>query len=158
MRLEEHTVVFGLSGGIACYKACEAVRLLAGRNARVQAVMTAGAQQFVGEDAIDHTPRDEKVEIVLGEAFDVVAERRQLSLRQPSRCVIESDWQTVLRNHKDVAVTVEVVEQASMEWGVSESSHPLEQRSATSFAFRVPVPAGGTSQLSYRYRQRNCRE
>jgi phosphopantothenoylcysteine decarboxylase/phosphopantothenate--cysteine ligase len=47
MRLEERTVVFGLSGGIACYKACEAVRLLVGRNARVQVVMTAGAQQFV---------------------------------------------------------------------------------------------------------------
>ena len=47
MRLEERTVVFALSGGIACYKACEAVRLLVGRNARVQVVMTAGAQQFV---------------------------------------------------------------------------------------------------------------
>jgi phosphopantothenoylcysteine decarboxylase/phosphopantothenate--cysteine ligase len=47
MRLEERTVVFGLSGGIACYKACEAVRLLVGRNARVRVVMTAGAQQFV---------------------------------------------------------------------------------------------------------------
>jgi len=47
MRLEEHTVVFALSGGIACYKACETVRLLVGRNARVQVVMTAGAQQFV---------------------------------------------------------------------------------------------------------------
>ena len=47
MRLEERTVVFGLTGGIACYKACEAVRLLAGRSIRVQAVMTAGAQQFV---------------------------------------------------------------------------------------------------------------
>jgi len=47
MRLEERTVVFALSGGIACYKACEAVRLLVGRDARVQVVMTAGAQQFV---------------------------------------------------------------------------------------------------------------
>ena len=47
MRLEERTVVFGLSGGIACYKACEAVRLLVGRNAQVRVVMTAAAQQFV---------------------------------------------------------------------------------------------------------------
>jgi len=47
MRLEERTVVFALSGGIACYKACEAVRLLVGRGARVRVVMTAGAQQFV---------------------------------------------------------------------------------------------------------------
>ena len=59
MRLEERTVVFALSGGIACYKACEAVRLLVGRNARVQVVMTAGAQQFVTPltlQALSRTP------------------------------------------------------------------------------------------------------
>jgi len=45
--LDGKTVVVGLSGGIACYKACEVVRLLVGASARVRVVMTAGAQQFV---------------------------------------------------------------------------------------------------------------
>src|SRR6266852_2573461 len=47
MRLDGRTVVVGLTGGIACYKACEVVRLLAGAGARVPVIMTAGAQQFV---------------------------------------------------------------------------------------------------------------
>jgi phosphopantothenoylcysteine decarboxylase/phosphopantothenate--cysteine ligase len=47
MRLDGRTVVVGLSGGIACYKACEVVRLLTGAGAGVRVVMTAGAQQFV---------------------------------------------------------------------------------------------------------------
>src|SRR6266702_4216870 len=47
MRLDGRTVVVGLSGGIACYKACEVVRLLVGAGARVPVIMTAGAQQFV---------------------------------------------------------------------------------------------------------------
>src|SRR5262245_65885743 len=47
MRLEERTVLVGLSGGIACYKACDVVRLLMTRGARVRVVMTAGAREFV---------------------------------------------------------------------------------------------------------------
>ncbi len=47
MRLEGRTVVVGLTGGIACYKACEVVRLLVGAGARAPVIMSAGAQQFV---------------------------------------------------------------------------------------------------------------
>src|SRR5438132_1874679 len=47
MRLDGRTVVVGLSGGIACYKACAAVRVLARAGARVPVVMTAGAREFV---------------------------------------------------------------------------------------------------------------
>jgi hypothetical protein len=116
----------------------------------------AGAQQFVGEDSIEHTPRDEKLEIELGRAFDVIAERRLLSQRQLERCVRDSELETELRNHKDVAVTVEVVEPGLGEWSVRDSSHPVELRDANTFAFQVPVPARGTSQLRYHVRQRTC--
>lgn len=115
-----------------------------------------GAQQMVGEDSIEHTPRDERLEIELGKAFDVVAERRWLSQRQIERCVTDDEWLTELRNHKDAAVTVEVVEQARGEWSVREATHPAEPRDATTFAFVVPVPARGTSQLRYHVRQRTC--
>lgn len=117
---------------------------------------SAGAQQMVGEDSIEHTPRDERLEIELGKAFDVVAERRWLSQRQIERCVTDNEWLTELRNHKDTAVTVEVVEQARGEWSVRDATHPAEQRDATTFAFSVPVPARGTSQLRYHVRQRTC--
>jgi phosphopantothenoylcysteine decarboxylase/phosphopantothenate--cysteine ligase len=85
MRLGERTVVFGLSGGIACYKACEAVRLLVGRDARVQVVMTAGAQQFVtpltlqalsrnpvATDTFSLTQESEIGHIRLADAADVI--------------------------------------------------------------------------------------
>jgi hypothetical protein len=116
----------------------------------------AGAAQFVGEDAIQHTPRDERLEIDLGEAFDVVAERRRLSQRQPERCVQQSEWRIALRNHKDAAVVVEVVEPAAGDWQVLEATLPAERRSATSFAFRVPVPARGATELGYQLRTRTC--
>ena len=123
---------------------------------RVYQADAAGAQQMVGEDSIEHTPRDERLEIELGQAFDVVAERRWLSQRQLERCVSDAEWLTELRNHKDAAVTVEVVEQAGGEWSVHEATHPVQLRDATTFAFAVPVPARGTSQLRYHVRQRTC--
>jgi hypothetical protein len=123
---------------------------------RVYQADGAGAQQLVGEDSIQHTPRDEQLEIELGRAFDVVAERRWLSQRQIERCVTDNEWLTELRNHKDTAVTVEVVEAAAGEWSVHEATHPAQPRDARSFAFTVPVPARGTAQLRYHVRQRTC--
>ena len=115
-----------------------------------------GAAQFVGEDSIQHTPRDERLEIELGEAFDVVAERRRLNQRQLERCVQQSEWRIALRNHEDRAVVVEVVESASGDWQVLEATHPAEKRNAASFAFHVPVPARGTTELGYQLRTRTC--
>jgi hypothetical protein len=123
---------------------------------RVYRADASGAQQFVGEDAVDHTPRDEKLEIELGEAFDVVAEQRRLSQRQPERCASESEWRTDLRNHKDAAVVVEVVEATLGAGQLVESTHPAQGGDATQFTFRVPVPARGASELRYRLRVRTC--
>jgi len=115
-----------------------------------------GAAQFVGEDSIGHTPRDERLEIELGLAFDVVAERRRLQQRQLERCVQQSEWRIALRNHQDAAVVVEVVEPASGDWQVLASTLPAERRNATSFAFVVPVPAHGATELGYQLRTRTC--
>ncbi len=123
---------------------------------RVYQADAAGAQQFVGEDRSEHTPRDERLELELGRAFDVLAERRWVNQRQLDRCVVDSEWQTELRNHKDTAVTVEVVEQARGDWSVHDASHTVQRRDATSFTFSVAVPARGTSQLRYHVRQRTC--
>jgi hypothetical protein len=116
----------------------------------------AGAQQFVGEDSIDHTPRDERAEIKLGEAFDVLAERRLMQVRQIERCVTQHDWQISLRNHKAAPVTVEVQEPASGDWQVTQSTLPAEKRDASTILFHAPVPAGGTTELRYQLRTRTC--
>jgi hypothetical protein len=123
---------------------------------RVYRADAGGAQQFVGEDSIDHTPRDEDAEITLGAAFDVVAERQLMQVRQLERCVTQHEWRISLRNHKASAVTVEVQEPASGDWQVAQSTLPAEKRDANTILFRAPVPAGGTTELRYQLRTRTC--
>lgn len=123
---------------------------------RVYKADRAGKKQFVGEDAIDHTPRDEKLHIQVGEAFDVVADRKQTEWRSLGSCTSESAWEIELRNHKDEAVTVEVREPASGEFTIVESSHPAKKESSTLFTFDVNVPKRGKTKLTYRARVRWC--
>jgi hypothetical protein len=123
---------------------------------RVYKADTSGAKQFVGEDAIDHTPRDERVRIKAGEAFDVVADRKQMKWSALGDCSSESAWSVELRNHKDEDVRVEVREPAGGDWQIVNSSHRAEKDDATSFHFDVPVPKNGKTQLTYTVRVRWC--
>jgi hypothetical protein len=123
---------------------------------RVYKADSAGAQQFVGEDAIDHTPRDEEVEIKLGEAFDVVADRKQTEWRALGNCTSESAWEIAIRNHKEVSELVEVIEPVSGDWEIVRSSHKAEKEDAQTFIFKVDVPARGETKIAYRVRIRWC--
>ncbi|HVY30486.1 MAG TPA: DUF4139 domain-containing protein [Polyangiaceae bacterium] len=115
-----------------------------------------GALQFVGEDAVDHTPRDEKLSLKVGEAFDVVGDRKQTNWVALGSCSSESSYEIELRNHKDAEVTVEVNEPAGGDWQVLESSTPFVKVDAQSFRFDVEVPARGATKLTYRVRVRYC--
>jgi hypothetical protein len=115
-----------------------------------------GAKQFVGEDALDHTPRDEKVRIKVGEAFDVVADRKQQSWTSLGNCSAESAWQVDLRNHKDEDVRVEVREPAGGDWTIVSSSLPAVKDDARSFHFDVAVPKRGATKVTYKVRVRWC--
>jgi hypothetical protein len=123
---------------------------------RVYKADRSGAQQFVGEDAIDHTPRDEKVELKLGDAFDVVADRKQTDWKALGTCSSESAWQIELRNHKDTAETVHDLEPVNGDWEILQSSQPAMKKDAQTFEFVVPVPARGAVTITYRVRIRWC--
>lgn len=123
---------------------------------RVYKADRAGAQQFIGEDRIDHTPRDEMLRIKMGEAFDVVADRRQMEWRVTGSCESQSLWEIELRNRKDEPVEVDVMEPVGGDWTVLESSHTWERVDARTFRFRVPVPVGATTKVSYRVRVKWC--
>ena len=123
---------------------------------RVYKADSSGAQQFVGEDAIDHTPRDEKIEIKLGEAFDVVADRKQMDWKALGECSSETAWEIELRNHKDTAERVEVHEPAHGDWEIVQSSHPAVKKDAQNLEFDVNVPARGATKITYRVRIRWC--
>ena len=123
---------------------------------RVYKEDSSGAQQFIGEDRIDHTPRDEKVRIKMGDAFDVVGDRRQMSWSALGSCVSESSWEIDLRNHKDEDVEVEVVEPIGGEWTILSSTNQWKKLDAHTFTFDVGIPARGEEKIGYRVRVRWC--
>jgi hypothetical protein len=121
---------------------------------RVYEADSKGRMQFIGEDHIDHTPQDEMLNLHLGDAFDVVAERKQTDFQRIDHHTTEAAFEITLRNHKSEPVTVEVNEPIAGDWTMLESNFKYEKTSATSVRFAVPVPANGSSVLKYRVRVR----
>jgi hypothetical protein len=111
-----------------------------------------GGVQFVGEDHINHTPKDETVRIYVGNAFDVVAERKQTDYKKIASNQAEIEFQVTLRNHKDGPVTVEVREPLGGDWEVLNSNFKWTKLDATTIGFSIPVEKDGTAQLDYRVR------
>jgi hypothetical protein len=112
----------------------------------------AGSPQLIGEDRIDHTPRDEEVRLELGNAFDLAAERRQTDFSRIADNVFESAYEVKLRNHKELPVTVRVIEPLGGDWTMLQNSHPFKKASAFEAEFQVPVAPGQEAILSYRVR------
>lgn len=123
---------------------------------RVYKADKSGSQQFIGEDRIDHTARDEKVRIKMGEAFDVVGDRKQTEWKALGTCSSESAWEIELRNHKDAAQEVEIVEPVGGDWEVTASSSPAVKKDAHTLTFKVKVSARGNLKVTYRVRVRYC--
>jgi len=107
------------------------------------------ALEFVGEDAIEHTPRGEKLRIYVGNAFDVVGERASESVRQITRTLREEMIRIKLRNHKEEAVDVTVVEHIWGQWSITANSLPYVKKDANTIEFSVKVPAGQEVVLTY---------
>jgi hypothetical protein len=114
-----------------------------------------GSLEFIGEDTIEHTPKDEDVRVKLGVAFDVVGERRQTDFSVDSRGrVMEEAFEIKVRNHKDQAVEVTVRENLYRwsNWKVLSSSAPFEKKDARTIEFPVKIPKDGEVVVSYRVR------
>jgi hypothetical protein len=117
---------------------------------------TDGSSQFIGEDAIDHTPKDETLDLVIGNAFDIKAERKQSDFHIVNNCTYEMAYEISLRNHKDEAVTVVVSEPIGGEWTILESTFPATKTAAFAAEFRVAVAKDAESKLRYRVRAKYC--
>ena len=109
-----------------------------------------GAEQFVGEDTIDHTPRDETLRLEVGDAFDVVAERAQSDFKVVSPRQNESAWTISLRNRKEEDVVITVREPMGGDWTLVSSSIPGKKVDQQTLEFTVPVHAGKEVKLTYR--------
>lgn len=113
-----------------------------------------GSLQFVGEDSIDHTPKDEKVRIKLGDAFDVVGSRKQTDWKKIAYDTYEAGFEISLRNHKKEDVIVKVVEPIPGDWQMLSSSHDYNKTQAFAAEFYIQVPKDKESKLTYRVRMR----
>jgi hypothetical protein len=121
---------------------------------RVYQADSRGGSLFVGEDHIDHTPKDETISLHIGNAFDIVAERKQIDYKRLSDRVYEFEYEITLRNHKDAPITVEANEPIGGDWEMVSSTHKFTKTAAFAAQFQVPVDKDGTSVLKYRVRVR----
>ena len=114
-----------------------------------------GSLEFIGEDKIDHTPKDEDVRVRLGTAFDVVGERRQtdFALNTKGR-VMEEAFEIKIRNHKKQAVEVIVRENLYRwsQWSLIQQSVASEKKDAQTVEFPVRIAADGEAVVTYRVR------
>lgn len=115
-----------------------------------------GAPLLIGETNIGHTPAGEKVKLRVGRAFDVVGERTQTDFTKLGPRALEESYEIVVRNHKDTAVTVTVVENMfrAAEWEITQASHKYTKADAHTVHFEVSVPAEGEETITYTVRYR----
>ena len=126
--------------------------LPAGRIRVMQSDPDDGSLEFIGEDVIDHTPRNEEVLIEMGNAFDVVGERKQTDFRVD--VASRNLWETFeirLRNHKDEAVNIAVVENLyrMANWKIENASHKHSKENSNRIGFDVEVPSEGEAVIRY---------
>ncbi len=128
--------------------------LPAGR-VRVNQLAKDGSLEFIGEDTIRHTPRNEKISLRLGTAFDIAGERRQTEFRSDFKARwMEESFAIEVRNRKKEKATITVREYLYRwsGWKILESSHRHEKRDNQTIDFPIEVPADGTVTVRYKVR------
>ena len=124
---------------------------------RVYKKDSAGNTQFIGEDNIDHTPKNETLRLKLGESFDVTADKKQISFAKfggtgKYKNIYESAYEIVLKNAKKEAVTVTVQEPIPGDWQMLNESQGHTKPVSNTAVWQVSIPAEGTTTLTYRVR------
>jgi hypothetical protein len=111
--------------------------------------------EFVGEDLIDHTPKNEKVSLYIGDAFDIAVEYKLLDSKVERRMKWEKH-SIELRNRKDAPVTVFVDEKFSswVNWDIEQSTQPYVKKDATTARFTVELAADSNATVEYSVTQR----
>jgi hypothetical protein len=120
---------------------------------RVYKADASGMLQFIGEDSIKHTPKDEEITLFMGEAFDVVCERRVMDRRKITTSVWEYDTEVEVRNHKSEDIDVTVIEHVRGDWKVLRTTHEYIKKDASTLHFIVPAKADEKALVSYTIRR-----
>ncbi len=114
-----------------------------------------GNAQFVGEDRIDHTPKNETVRLKLGDAFDVTADKKQTDFKvlpRPAKgnSMFESAYEIVLKNAKKEPVTVTVQEPIPGDWKILQENQVSQKASSNTAVWKIAIPAESKAILNYR--------
>jgi hypothetical protein len=107
-----------------------------------------GSMILLGEDQIEHTPKDEEVSLSVGDAFDVVGEQQLVNQTRITKSVEEREFAIKLRNRKSVNIQVLVEKQLWGFWEVTKASLPYEKKDANTLKFDVPVPANDSTTVN----------
>ena len=129
--------------------------LPAGRMRVNQANKSDGALEFIGEDVIKHTPRNETVRLKLGNAFDIVGERKQTNFHVDANGhIIDESFEISVRNRKKEAASVVVREYLYRwnNWEVTAKNHDFSKRDAQTIDFTTQIPADGEAKITYTVR------
>jgi len=126
---------------------------------RVYKKDSAGNAQFVGEDRIDHTPKNETVRLKLGEAFDITADKKQTRFEKVGgfskyNYIYDADFEIALKNAKDETVTVSVVEPIPGDWQMQSESSQHKKAASNTAVWKITVPANDKAVLKYKVRVR----
>ncbi len=119
---------------------------------RVYKADNVGQAIFVGEDAIQHTPKNEFVDLTLGQAFDVTARGKQTDFETLGDDVYESAYEIEFKNAKPEAVSVILAQTVPGDWKMLEESAEHEKADASTALWRISIPASGSTKLTYRVR------
>jgi hypothetical protein len=111
-----------------------------------------GALVLLGEDRIDHTPKDEEVDLRVGYAFDIAAEERMMSQTRISDRVEEREYEVEFRNHKTEAVTISVEKKLYGTFEILSASFEYKRKDATTMTFDIPVGVDQTVVAKYKVR------
>ena len=111
--------------------------------------------EFIGEDLIDHTPKNETVKLKIGDAFDILAEEKQVDHKKITNRVYEQTHEIKITNRKNENIVVEVERFLGLNWNVLESSIDFEKKNAQTISFKVPVKKDDETTLTFKVRYSN---
>ena len=113
---------------------------------------TDGSLQFIGENTIDHTPKDEVIRVYTGNAFDIVGERKRTNFHvESNQHWMDETFEVRVRNHKKESANVRVVEHLYRwnNWKLTDQSHQSKKRDAQTIEFPLEVAANGEQVVTY---------
>lgn len=111
--------------------------------------------EFIGEDLIDHTPKNETIKLKIGDAFDLLAEETQTEHKQITNKIYEQTFEIKLKNRKKENVEIEVERYLGLNWEIMSKSHEFKKKNAQTITFNIPVKADGETTLTYKVRYSN---